>query len=152
MNWTPDSQFSSVTQSCLTLCDPMDCSTPGFPVHHQLLELAQIHVHQVGDAIQPSHLLLSSSPPAFNLSQHQHLFQWVSSLHQVAKVLELQLQLQSFQCSILDYVKRNKTTRSKEVIVLMWWEPSSPVVFCSGHHVRSTLVNINQFRRKWSEM
>ena len=67
-------QFSSVAQLCLTLCDPMDCSTPGFPVLHQLLELAQIHVHQVGDAIQPSHPLLSSSPPALNLSQHQDLF------------------------------------------------------------------------------
>ena len=62
-------QFSSVAQSCLTLCDPMDCSKPGFPVHHQLLELTQTHVHQVGDGIQPSHTLLSPSPPAFNLSQ-----------------------------------------------------------------------------------
>ena len=78
-------QFSSVTQSCLTLCNPMDCSTPGFPVHHQFLELAQTHVHQVGDAIQPSHPLLSPSPPAFNLFQHQGLFHRVSSLHQVAK-------------------------------------------------------------------
>ena len=85
-------QFSSVTQSCLTL----DCNTPGFPVH-QLLEPAQTHIHRVGDAIQPSHLRSSPSPPAFNLSQHQGLFQWVSSLHQVAKVLEFQLQHQSFQ-------------------------------------------------------
>ena len=91
------SQFSSVAQSCPTLCDPMDCSTPGFPVHHQLPELAQTHVHWVSDAIQPSHPLSSLSPPAFNLSQHQGLFQWVSSSHQVAKVLELQLQHQSFQ-------------------------------------------------------
>ena len=90
-------QFSSVAQSCLTLCDPMDCSTPGFPVHHQLLEPTQTHVHQVGDAIQPFHPLSSPSPPAFNLSQHQGLFQWVSSSHQVAKVLELQLQHLSFQ-------------------------------------------------------
>ena len=87
----------SVTQSCLTLCDSMDCSMPGFPVHHQLPELAQTHVHRVSDAIQPSHPLLSPSPPTFNLSQHQGLFQWVSSLHQVAKVLEFQLQHQSFQ-------------------------------------------------------
>ena len=64
-------QFSSAAQLCLTLCDPMDCSTPGFPVHHQLQELVQIHVHQVGDAIQPNHPLLSPSPPAFSLSQHQ---------------------------------------------------------------------------------
>jgi len=89
--------FSSVAQSCPTLCNPMDCSMPGFLVHHQLLELTQTHVHQVGDAIQPSHPLSPSSPPAFNLSQHQGLFQWVSSSHQVAKVLEFQLQLQSFQ-------------------------------------------------------
>ena len=68
-------QFSSVAQSCLTLCDPIDCSMPGFPVHHQLLELAQTLVHRVGDAIQPSHPLLSPSPPAFSLSQHQGLFQ-----------------------------------------------------------------------------
>ena len=93
-------QFSSVQFSCsvvLTLCDPMDCSTLGFPVHHQLPELAQTHVHWVGDAIQPSHPLLSPFPPAFNLSQHQGLFKWVSSSHQVAKVLEFQLQHQSFQ-------------------------------------------------------
>ena len=91
------SQFSSVAQSCPTLWDPMDCSTPGFPVHHQLLELAQTHVHRATDAIQPSHPLSSPSLPAFNLSQHQGLFQWISSLHQVAKVLELQLKHQSFQ-------------------------------------------------------
>ena len=90
-------QFSSVAQSCPTLCDPMDYSTPGFPVHHQLPELTQTHVHQVGDAIQPSHSLSSPSPPTFNTAQHQDLFQWVSSLRQVAKVLELQLQHQSFQ-------------------------------------------------------
>ena len=75
----------------------MDCSTPGFSVHHQLLELAQTHVHRVSDATQSSHPLSSPSPPAFSLSQHQGIFQGVSSLHQVAKVLELQLQHQSFQ-------------------------------------------------------
>ena len=90
-------QFSSVAQSHPILCDPMDCSTPGFPVHHQLLELTQTHVHQVGDAIQPSHPLSSPSLPAFNLSQHQGLFKWISSSHQVAKVLEFQLYHQSFQ-------------------------------------------------------
>ena len=78
-------QFSLVTQSCLTICDPMDCSTPGLPVHHQLLEFTQTHVHWVGDAIQPSHPLSSPSPPAFNLSQHQGLFQWVSFSHQVSR-------------------------------------------------------------------
>ena len=82
--------FSSV-QLRLTLCDPMDCITPCFPVLHQLTELAQTHVHRVSDAMQPSHPLSSSSPPAFSLSQHQGLFQWVSSLAQVAKVLEFQL-------------------------------------------------------------
>ena len=88
---------SSVTQSCLTLCDPMDYSMPGFPVHHQLPEPTQTRVHWVGDAIQPSNPLSSPSPPALNLSQHQGLFKWVSSSHQVAKVLEFQLQHQSFQ-------------------------------------------------------
>ena len=85
----------SVVQSGLTLCNPIDWSRPGFPVHHQLPELAQTHAHQVGDAIQPSHPL--SSLPAFSLSQHQGLFRWVRSPHQVAKVLELQLQHQCFQ-------------------------------------------------------
>ena len=80
--------------SGVRLCDPMDCSTPGLPVHHQLPEFTQTHVHLVGDAIQPSYPLSSASPP-FNLSQHQGLFQGVSSLHQMAKVLEFQLQ--SFQ-------------------------------------------------------
>ena len=86
----------SVAKLCLTLSDPMDCSTPGFPVLHYLPEFAQTHVHWVSDAIQPSHPL-SSPSPAFNLSQHQGLFQWVSFSHQVAKGLELQLQHQSFQ-------------------------------------------------------
>ena len=87
----------SVSQFAQCLCDPVDCSTPGFPVHHQFPELAQTHVHRVSDAIQPSHPRSSPSPPAFNLSQHQGLFQWVSSSHQAAKVLEFQLQHQSFQ-------------------------------------------------------
>ena len=86
-----EEKFSSVTQSCPTLCDPMNCSTPGLAVHHQLLEFTQTHVHWVGNAIQPSHPLLSPSPPAPNPSQHQSLFQWVSSSHEVAKVLEFQL-------------------------------------------------------------
>ena len=93
-----DSQkMISSIQSCLTLCDAMDCSMPGFPVLHQLLELAQTHVHQVSDAIQQSHPLLSPSPPTFNLSRHWDLFQGVSSSHQVAKLLEFQLQHQFFQ-------------------------------------------------------
>ena len=90
-------QFSSVAQSCPTLCDPMNCSMPGLPVHHKLPEFTQIYAHQVHGAIQPSHPLLSPSPPAPNPSQHQGLFKWVNSLHEVAEVLEFQLQHQSFQ-------------------------------------------------------
>ena len=90
-------QIRSVTQSCPTLWDPMDCSMPGLPIHHQLPKFTQTHVHWVSDAIQPSHPLSSPSPPAFNLSQHQGLFKWVSSLHHVAKLLEFQLQHQSFR-------------------------------------------------------
>ena len=90
-------QFSSVTQSCPTLCDPMNCSTPDLPVYHQLPEFTQTHVHQVGDAIQPSHPLSSPTAPAPNPSQHQGLFQWVNSSHEGAKVLEFQPQHQSFQ-------------------------------------------------------
>ena len=87
---------SSVAQLCPTHCDPMNRCSPGLPVQHQLPEFTQIHVHQVSDAIQPSHPLSSPSPPAPNPSQHQGLFQWVNSSHEVAKVLEFQLQ-QSFQ-------------------------------------------------------
>ena len=104
-------QFGSVTKSCPTLCDPMDYSMLGFPVHPQLLELAQTHDH-----LQLSHPLLSPSSPTFNLSQHQGLFQWVSSLHQVAKVLEFQLQHQSFQWIF-------STDFLKDRLV---WSPCSP--------------------------
>ena len=90
-------QFSSIAQACPILCNPMNCSMPGFPVHCQLPELAQTHVCWVSDAIHPSYPLSSPSPTAFNLSQHQGLFQWVSSLHQGAKVLAFQLHHQSFQ-------------------------------------------------------
>ena len=89
--------FSSVAQSCPTLCNPMNCGMPGLPVHHQLPEFTQTHVDLVGDAIQPSHPLLSPFPPAPNPSEHQGLFQWVNSSHEVAKVLEFQPQHQSFQ-------------------------------------------------------
>ena len=88
---------SSVAQLCPTLCNPMDCSRPGLPAHHELPEFTQTRVNWVGDAIQPSHPLSSPSPPAFSLSQHQGLFKWVNSSHQVAKVLEIQLQHQYFQ-------------------------------------------------------
>ena len=89
--------FSSVAQSCLTFCNLVDYNTPGFPVHHQVPKFTQAHVHWVGGAIQPFHPLSSPSRPAFSLSQHQGLFKWVSSSHQVAKVLEFQLWHQSFQ-------------------------------------------------------
>ena len=93
-----ENTFSSVQSlSRVWLCNPMNCSMPGLPVHHQLPEFTQTHDHRVGDAIQPSHPLSSPSPPAPNLSQHQSLFQWVNSLHEVGKVLEFQLQHQSFQ-------------------------------------------------------
>ena len=100
-------QFSSVTRSCPTLCDPMNHSTPGLPVHHQLPEFTQTHVHWVSDAIQPSHPLSSLSPSALNFSQHQGLFKWISSSHQVAKVLEFQLQNQSYQ-----WTHRTEATKS----------------------------------------
>ena len=106
-------QFSSVTQSCPTLCDPMNCSTPGLPVHHQLPELTQTHVHCVGDAIQPSHPLLSPSPPAFNLSQT-----WVSPSHQVAKYWSFSFHLSpehwliSFRMDSLDLLAVQGTLRS----------------------------------------
>ena len=90
-------QLTSVTQSCPTLCDSMNGSTPGLLVHHQLPKFIQTHVHQVGDAIQPSHPQSSPSLPAPNPSQYQGLFQWINSSHEVAKVLEFQLQHQSFQ-------------------------------------------------------
>ena len=104
-SWCNDSSqsVSSVTQSCPTLCDPMGCSTPGLPVHHQLPELAQIHVHWLGDAIQSSHPLSSPSPPTFNLSQHQGLFKWVTSSQQVAKALEFQLQHQVLPMNIQNW-------------------------------------------------
>ena len=95
--WNKIQGLSVQSLSGVRLCDPMDCSTPGFPVHRQLLELAHTHVHRVGDGIQPSYPLLSPSPPTFNLSQNPGLFQWVSSSHQVVKVLEFQLQYQSFK-------------------------------------------------------
>ena len=118
-------QFSSVAQLCLTLCDPMNCSTPGLPIHHHLPELAQTHVHWVGNAIQSSHPLSSPYPPAFNISQYQGLFQWVSSLDQVAKVLELQLQHQSFPVNIQGWFP----------LGLLVWSP-----YCPGNSQESSLA------------
>ena len=96
-------QFSSVAQSCLTLCDPMNRSTTGLPVHHQLLEITQTHVHRVGDAIQLSHPLSPPFPPTLNVSQHQGLFKWVSSLHQVAKVIGVSASASFLKMNIEDW-------------------------------------------------
>ena len=137
-------EFSSVTQLCPTVCDRVDCSTPGLHIHYQLLEFTQAHVHRAGDAIQPSHPLLSPSPPAFNLSQHQGPFWWVSSSHQVAKVLEFQLQHQSFQwifrtdflqdwligspCSSRDSQKSSPTPQFKSINSLVLRFLNSPTL------------------------
>ena len=100
-------QFSSVAQSCPTLCDPMNCSTSGLPVHHQLPEFTQTHIHQDSDAIWSSHPLLSPFPPAPNPSQHQSLFQWVNSSHEVAKVLEFENFISYKNHRILDITEPN---------------------------------------------
>ena len=102
-SWPTSVQFSSVAQSCPTLCNPMNHSMPGPPVHHQLPEFTQTHVHQVSDAIQPSHPLSSPSPPALNPSQHQSLFQWVNSLHEVAKVLGISASASVLPMNIQDW-------------------------------------------------
>ena len=122
-------QFSSVAQSHLILCDPMDCSTPGLPVHHQLLEFIQTHVHWVGDTIQPSHPLLSRSPPAFSLSQHQILCKWVSSSHQVAEVLEFQLQYQSFQWTPRTEIQPVQGTLKS---LLQYYSSKASIFWCSA--------------------
>ena len=144
------SQFSSVAQSCLTLCDPVNHSMPGLPVHHQFLEFTQTHVHPASDAIKPSHPLSSPSPPAPNPSQHQGLFQWVNSSHEVAKVLEFWLQHQSFQWYFLFLARFN-----------VLWEQTSFIVHlkhleeCLGHkysvNVCSGLLNYQkrQFIREF---
>ena len=125
-----------VVQLSLTLWDHMNCSTPGLPVFHHLLEFTQTHVHWVSDAIQPSHPLSSSSPIAFSLSQHQGLFQWVSSSHQVAKGLVLQLQHQpsneysgliSFRMDWLDLLAVQRTLKS----LLQHHSSKASVLWCS---------------------
>ena len=119
----------SVTKLCPTLCDPMDCSMPGFPVLHHLPECAQTHAHWVGGAIQPLHLLLPPSPPAFSLSQHQGLFQWVGSLCQVAKILELQYSgLISFRIDWLDLLYVQGTVKS----LLQHHSSKASVLRCSA--------------------
>ena len=125
-------QFSSVAQSCPTLCDPMNGSTPGLPVHHQLQEFTQTHMYWVGDAIQPSHPLSSPSPPAPNPSQHQGLFQLVNSLHEVAKVLEFQCQHGSFQWTPRTAIwPRNPTAGYTHQGNQNWKRHMCPNVHCS---------------------
>ena len=126
-------QFSSVAQSCQTLCNPMDYSTQDTPAHHQLPELTQTHVHWVGDAIQPSHPLSSLSPNTFNLSQHQGLSKWLSFLHQVAKVLEFQPQhrssrLISFRMDWLDILVVQRTLKS----LLQHYSSKASILHCSA--------------------
>ena len=125
-------QFSSVAQSCPTLCDPMNHSMPGLPVHHQLPEFTETHVHRVSDAIQPYHPLSSPSPPAPNPSQHQSLFQWVNSSHEVAKVLEFQLQHHSFQ-------------RNSRADLLQNWLVGSPCSPRDSQVFSNTTVQKHQF-------
>ena len=139
--YSPRSQFSSVAQLCLTLCDPMDCCTPGLPVHHQLPEPTQTHVHWVGDAIQPSYPLSSPSPPAFSLSQHQGLFQWVSFSHQVAKVLEFQLQCQSFQWMFRTIFSPDQEEAELSRQLLQGQVPTScPAVIAEGARHRTQMA------------
>ena len=143
--WHPASasvqvQFCSVTQLCLTLCDPTDCSTPGLPVHHQLPEFTQTYAHHVGEAIQPSHPLSSPSPPALNLSQYQGLFKWISSLHQVAKVLELSFNIStskeysgliSFTMDWLDLLAVQETLKS----LLQHHSSKASILWCSAFFI-----------------
>ena len=120
-------------QSCPTLCDPMNHSTPGLPVHHQLPEFTQTHVHWVSDAIQPSHPLLSPSPPAPNPSQHQSLFQWVNSSHEVAKVLEFQLQHQSFQWTPRTDLKKCQYLPYPEASEMSTWNQQQQLLLVTTH-------------------
>ena len=121
-------KFSLVAQSCPTLCDPMNRSTPGLPVHHQLLEFTQTHVHRVSDAIQPSHPLSSPSPPAPNPSQPQCLFQWVNSSHEVDKVLEFQVYHHSFQRNPRVDLHYSAIKRNTFESVLIRWMNLEPVI------------------------
>ena len=145
-------QFSSVAQSCPTLCDLMNCSTPSLPVHHQLLGFTHTHIHRVHDAIQPSYPLSSPSPPAPNPSQHQSLFQWVKSSHEVAKVLEFQLQHHSLQrnpradlqnglvgppCSSRDSQESSPTPQFKSISSLVLNFLHSPTLTSIHDHLKN---------------
>ena len=148
-------QLSSVAQSCLTLCDPMDCSTPYLPIYQQLLEFTQTHVNWVGDAIQPSHPLLSPSSPAFHLSQHQGLFQWVSSLHQVAKEWSFSFNISpsteysgliSFRMDWLDLLAVQGTLKS----LLQHHSSNASILRCSAFLYSPTLASIHDYRKNHS--
>ena len=140
--------FSSVTQSCPALCDPMNHSTPGLPVYHQLPKSTQTQAHRVGDTIQPSHPLLSPSPPAPNPSQHQGLFQWVNSSHEVAKVLEFQLQHQSSQWTSLTSPQNHQAERLylyflpsfQEDFLLSLWPPPCR---CDNNYIAGSKESIS---------
>ena len=137
-------QFSSVAQSCPVLCDPMDCSTPEFPVHHQLPVLTQTHVHQVDDASQPSHLLLSHSPPTFNLSQYQGLFKRISSLHQVAKVsassLVLPMNIQYWFPGLISLQSKGLSRVFSNTIVQMHQFFGAQLSLWSNSHIHTWLL------------
>ena len=133
-------QFSSIAQSCLTLCDRINCSMPVFPVHHKLLDLAQIHVHWVGDAIQPSHPLSSPSPPSLNLSQNQGLFTWVSSSHQVVKYWSFSFNISptnehpgliTFRMDLLDLFAVQGTLKS----LLQHHSSKASILLCSAFFI-----------------
>ena len=135
-----ESAINLIAQLCPTLCNPMDCSTPGLPVHHQLPEFTQTYAHHVGEAIQPSHPLSSPSPPALNLSQYQGLFKWISSLHQVAKVLELSFNIStskeysgliSFTMDWLDLLAVQETLKS----LLQHHSSKASVLQCSAFFI-----------------
>ena len=150
--WVAAAAAAKSLKSCLTLCDPMKRSTPGLPVHHQLPEFTQTHVHRVSDAIQPCHPLSSPSPLAPNPSQHQNLFQRVNSMHAVAKVVEFQLQQHSFQrnpradllqnglvgspCSPREFQESSPTPQFKSINSSVLSFLHSPTL-TSIHHIRS---------------
>ena len=148
-------QFSSVAKLCPTLCDPMNCSTPGVPIHCQLLELTQTQVHWVSDAIQPSHPLSSPSPPAFNLFQHQGLFQWVSSLHQWPKYWSFSFSISpfneysgliSFRIDRFDLLAAQGTLKS----LLQHHSSKSSILQCSAFFYSPTLTCIHDYWKNHS--
>ena len=152
-----ENQFSSVhfMQSCLTLCYPMDCNVPGFSVHHQLPQLTQTQVHWVGDAIQPLHPLSFPSPPAFYLSQHQGLFRWVSSSHQVAKYWSFSFSispsneysgLTSFRMDWLDLLAVQGTLK----ILLQHHSSKASILWCSAFFIVPTVIFIHDSWKKSS--